>query len=412
MNIDDKKEKLIPELRFKEFKEEWKLNTLSNLTKIYDGTHMTPHYVERGVPFFSVEHLTSDNFNNTKYITQEVYDKESKRTKIEKEDILMTRIGDVGTSKYINWDAKASFYVSLALIKSNPQFNSSFFSQYIRFWKFQKQLYKKTLHVAFPKKINLEDIGTCTANLPTLPEQQKISSFLSLIDKKIELLNKKKELLEIYKKGIMHSIFNRDIRFKDSNGNNYPEWEEKRLGEIGKFYRGHTYSANNVDPKGSLLVLRSSNIQDNKLDIYNNLQFVNKNCDPNILLKVGDLAICMSNGTKELVGKTGEYLGDYKNKLTVGAFCSIFRSNYKFSKYLFQTTKYKKYLYLMLAGTNINNLNNTEMGKLTFFVPRDPAESEKINRFLSSIFHAYDKNLLEIKNTIRFKQSLLQKMFI
>jgi len=221
----------MPELRFSEFKGEWLVVKLGDLTKIYDGTHQTPKYVKDGIPFYSVEHITANQFNQTKYITEDKYLEECRRVKIEKGDILMTRIGSIGVPKLIDWDVEASFYVSLALIKKTESFNSAYIHFAISCEGFQRELWRRTIHVAFPQKINLGEIGECKLYLPTLPEQQKIASFFTSIDKKIELLKKKHSLLEQYKKGVMQKIFSQEIRFKDHNGNNYPDWEEKKLGE-------------------------------------------------------------------------------------------------------------------------------------------------------------------------------------
>ena len=125
------KHKNIPQLRFPEFEAEWKLKRLGDVTEIYDGTHQTPNYVKNGIPFYSVEQVTANDFTNTKFVTEEVYESERRRVVIEKGDILMTRIGDIGTPRYVDWDVRASFYVSLALIKQSDKYNSEFFSQYI-----------------------------------------------------------------------------------------------------------------------------------------------------------------------------------------------------------------------------------------------------------------------------------------
>ena len=136
-----------------------------------------------------VEHITADNFTQTKFISEEVFEKENKRVKLEKGDILMTRIGDIGTSKYISWNVKASFYVSLALLKQSYLINTLFLNQYIKSNDFQKELHKRTIHVAFPKKINLGEIGKCLIKVPSDKEQQKIAKFLSAIDDKIDSVN-------------------------------------------------------------------------------------------------------------------------------------------------------------------------------------------------------------------------------
>ena len=67
---------------------------------------------------------------------------------------------------------------------------------------------------------------------PSKEEQEKIANFFSLIDNKISLQSEKVEALKDYKKGIMQKIFSRELRFKDDEGRDYPEWEERKLGDI------------------------------------------------------------------------------------------------------------------------------------------------------------------------------------
>ena len=105
--------------------------------------------------------------------------------------------------------------------------------------------------------------------LPTLPEQQKIADFLSSADKKIDLLKQKKEKLKEYKKGLLQQIFSQQRRFKDEQGNPFPDWEEKRLGEVGDIVTGSTprtsekqYYKNGYLPFVSPADIRSREIKD------------------------------------------------------------------------------------------------------------------------------------------------------
>jgi type I restriction enzyme, S subunit len=228
-----------PTLRFPEFSSAWEYKAIKNFTKVYDGSHQTPEYVDKGVPFYSVEHVTANNFKKTKYISEEVFSKEQKRVKLERNDILMTRIGDIGTSKLIDWDVRASFYVSLALIKDSDSIDSSFLNQLIGTNTFQKELHKRTIHVAFPRKINLGEIGNCEIIFPIEEKEQwKIANFLNAVDAKLDGLRSKRSLLAEYKLGVMQKLFSQEIRFVSDDGNSFPEWEEKRIGDVFKATRG------------------------------------------------------------------------------------------------------------------------------------------------------------------------------
>ncbi len=199
--IQNLREKIFKQqIRFKDENGEdfpdWEVKKLGEIAKIFDGTHQTPNYVDNGIPFFSVENVTANNFTNTKYISKEVFERENKRVKIELGDILMTRIGDIGTVRYIDWEAEASFYVSLALIKQSEFYNSEYLAHYFATDKFQSELWNRTIHVAFPKKINLGEIGECLVSVPCDLEQTYIANFLTVFASKIET---EKKILQLYK---------------------------------------------------------------------------------------------------------------------------------------------------------------------------------------------------------------------
>lgn len=225
--------KKTPKLRFKEFGGEWESKKIGDISNIYDGTHQTPKYTDKGIKFVSVENI-NDIYKGNKYISEEEYNNNFK-IKPQINDIFMTRItaGEIGATAIVNKEEALAYYVSVALIRpDSKKVNSYFLTKYISNKYFKRELNKRIIHVAFPKKINLGDIGECGVYLSRLEEQEKIASFFSLIDEKIHKQQKKVEALEEYRKGMMQKIFSQEIRFKDDNGGEFPEWEEKEFSEF------------------------------------------------------------------------------------------------------------------------------------------------------------------------------------
>lgn len=185
----------------------WQTKKLGDVVMIIDGTHQTPKYVEKGIPFYSVENITSNNFSDTKFISEYVYAKEPSNRKIIKNDILMTRIGDIGTAKLVDWDVKAAFYVSLALIRCNRnKVLPEYLTQVINSSTFKKEVLSKSLLVAFPNKINLGDIGNCKISIPDLAEQERIVGILEVWDDYLEKLERKIQIEEALLKQILKSV--------------------------------------------------------------------------------------------------------------------------------------------------------------------------------------------------------------
>lgn len=187
-------------------------------------------------------------------------------------------------------------------------------------------------------------------------------------------------------------------------------WQNQRLGALGIFIRGLTYSASDISNEG-LLVLRSSNIQDNQLVLNKDLVYVRKECETNLLLKTGDVVICMSNGSKALVGKNAEYKGDYWGNATVGAFCSIFRAYSAFPKYLLKTDDYERFVSLSIGGGNINNLKNSLLENYVVAVPSSLKEQQKIADCLSSLDELIELQEQKLVALKQHKKGLMQQLF-
>ena len=235
----------IPAYRFKGYTDAWELRKLNEVSDIYDGTHQTPKYQDDGVMFLSVENIKT--LTSNKFISREAFEVEFK-IRPQRGDVLMTRIGDIGTANVVETDEDLAYYVSLALFKSeelNPYFlQASIYAPFV-----QDQIWKRTLHIAFPKKINKNEIGQVPINVPTLAEQTKIGSFFKQLDNTITLHQRKLDTLKEQKKTYLKLLFPAKgqtkpaLRFQGFED----DWEVKRISDIGDIVTGNTPSTSNED---------------------------------------------------------------------------------------------------------------------------------------------------------------------
>ena len=238
--------------------------------------------------------------------------------------------------------------------------------------------------------------------LPIISEQTKIAKFLSLLDERIATQSKIIEDLKKLKSAIIEKVFNG----KHS--------EKLQLNDVGSYIRGLTYSSNDVVEHGGTLVMRSNNIINGSLlDYNNNVVFVNKQMSAEQQLQNGDVVICMANGSSSLVGKSSFYDGSCHSPITVGAFCGIYRSKEPIVKWLFQTNKYRRYIWNSLQGGNgaIANLNGEDILNMSFSIPNTTIKDTCV-KMLTSMDSALENNMsLCVLYTLQ-KQHLLRQMFI
>ena len=243
--------------------------------------------------------------------------------------------------------------------------------------------------------------GVKTIN-PCLKEQKKIASLLALLDERIATQNKIIEDLKKLKCAIIEKVLNNS------------SCDKLRLGDVGSYIRGLTYSSNDVVECNGTLVMRSNNIVNgSSLDYTNNVVSVNKQISQEQQLQDGDIIICMANGSSALVGKSSFYDGKCSLPITVGAFCGIYRSKMPITKWLFQTNRYRRYIWNSLQGGNgaIANLNSEDILRMSFPLP-EKQTVEHCTKLLSSLESLIESNVSLCSMFSQQKEYLLRQMFI
>lgn len=199
---------------------------------------------------------------------------------------------------------------------------------------------------------------------------------------------------------------NRYDRYKDSGiawiGEIPEHWEVKRLKYFGNNYNGLTYSPNDIcSSQEGIIVLRSSNIKDNKLCFDDNV-YVNKEIPTKLLVNKGDILICSRNGSASLIGKAALIETDIK--ATFGAFMMIFKGNNICHKYLYYivTSCISQYKWLFTTAT-INQLTSSMLGEIFAPFICNKLEQQSIAAYL-------DQKCGEIDELITLQEEMITKL--
>lgn len=200
---------------------------------------------------------------------------------------------------------------------------------------------------------------------------------------------------------------NRYDKYKDSGiawiGEIPEHWEVRRLKHLGKNYNGLTYSPNDIcGSEDGILVLRSSNIKDNKLCFDDNV-YVKKEIPQKLIVNKGDILICSRNGSAELIGKAAFI--ELQMVATFGAFMMIFKGTSNiYHKYLFYivTSCISQYKWLFTTAT-INQLTSSMLGEIFAPFINNNLEQKSIATYL-------DKKCGEIDELITLQEEMITKL--
>ena len=324
------KQKYIPALRFPEFKSEWERKKVGELCDCIVPGRNKPTDFDGEIPWITtpdIEHNGIITFSKKGLNISEEQAKKIGSKIVPKNSIIISCVGDLGLSAIAGKKIVINQQLHAFLPKEQIEY---------RFLLYQLNSQKKYMEMVATKTavpyMNKDNCNSIPISFPALPEQKRIASFFTALDQKITQLKQKKTLLEQYKDGAMQKLLSQELRFKDNNGKAYPKWEIKKLGQIGECFIGLTYSPKDVVETGGVLVLRSSNVQNQTLAFDDNV-YVSTDISEKNFVKENDILICARNGSRSLIGKCALIKKEHEG-FAFGAFMSIYRSD--FNSYLYQ----------------------------------------------------------------------------
>jgi len=404
------KQKKIPKLRFPEFEGEWIQEKLDDVaSKIQDGTHFSPELLVEGKFLY----ITSKNVKNgyidlsdSYYVSYEDHKNIYKRCDTKKGDVLLTKDGTIGQASINTLSEEISLLSSVAFIRAKDKYLNEFICQLLLSPEGQREI-KKSIAGQALKRITLTKIKNFNYYFPSLPEQQKIASFFTAIDQKISQLKRKLTLLEEYKKGVMQKIFSQEIRFRDDNGQEFPKWEKKRLGELtyktGKKNKGSTpypiYSINNREgflPQGDQFEGVDSNSRGYDISLYKIIEEKTFAYNP-ARINVGSIGF--SGDLKDIIISSLYVCFKTKQGLE-DAYLLHYLKTFQFNKSVLQNVEggVRDYLfYENFSNIKINLPSNKEQ--------------VKIANFLSAIDDKINHTQKQVEKAEVWKKGLMQQMF-
>jgi type I restriction enzyme S subunit len=388
----------IPELRFLGFSEKWKEKRLGEIAKITTGSTpstLIEEYYNGEKLFVSPADIQENRyvFKTKTTLTESGF---GKGRKIAKGSVLFVCIGST-IGKIAQATEECLTNQQINALNANKEYANDFIYELLE--KNGTKI-KLLAGVQAVPQINKTDFSNFKYFLPTLPEQKKIASFLSAVDEKIQQLSRKKELLEQYKKGVMQQLFSGKLRFKDEQGNDYADWEEKTFGAVARFVNGKAYKQVELLSEGKYRVLRVGNLFSNNEWYYSDLEL-----DKDKYIEKGDLIYAWSASFGPRFWEQEKIIYHYHIWKVVPN--ENVDKLFLFHTFMFDVEKLKT----QSQGGTMFHITKGNIETRLFNFPC-LEEQQKIADFLSSIDTRIESTNQQITQTQSFKKGLLQQMFV
>ena len=408
-----------PMLRFKaddgsEFPA-WEEKTLGEITGLFVGKSFTSELNKNGC--YVVMDMGSVSPDGS-IIDAKLTDLD--RDMLRRGDLIMPKddIGGgliIGKTAYIPCDDKYVCGDHVYRLRFDSEIDGLFMHYEINSSGPQRRLGRKVTGSA-QLGLNSKSVSSETVSVPFLPEQRKIADFLSAVDDVIAAQQAEVDAWEQRKKGVMQKLFSQEVRFKADDGSEFPAWEEKTLGEEGRFYGGLSGKDKKDFDCGTARFLTYMNVYKNTFASRDAMGYVEVgDAEKQNKVRYGDILFTQSSETVDEVGLSSVYL--YDDEPYLNSFCMGYRFNNlanvcpEFIGYCMRSNGIRKSIMLMGQGISRINLGKKRLATVKYKIPSLP-EQRKIADCLASMDEVIQKSKDELAKWQELKKGLLQQMFV
>ena len=389
--------KKVPEIRFRGFDGEWEEKKLN---------YFVEKIAEKNTDY-RVKNVISNSAKNGLISQLDFFDKDiankgniDKYYIIKKDDFVYNPrksieapYGPINRYKYDEEGVVSPLYYCFRV---NQRIDKNYLQYYFKSDKWHRFIYRNGDQGARHDRVSIKDSEFINMNIryPSINEQKRIGNFLIKVDKLIEKQDEKVKNYELYKKGMMQKIFSQEIRFRGDRGEEYPEWEERKLKEIFKITAGGDISKENVS---SYLVdkfiypIYSNSLNENGLYGYSDVYKVE-----------GETLTVTGRGT---IGVAKARYEKYFPIVRLLVLRPKEKCNVKFFEETINITK------IYVESTGVPQLTAPQLSKIKVNVPC-LEEQNKIANFLYKVDSLIEKEEEKLENFKSWKRGLLQGMFV
>jgi len=406
---------MVPRLRFQGFNKDWESQKLHGLTLYIKGyAFKSKDFQKKGYNrVIRVSDISSTSIkaeSDNVYVSEEIF-RTNEKFVLQDNDIIITTVGSnpklrdssVGRPVFVLKSNNMILNQNLLVLRALEGYSPSFIYSFLKRERYHYFITSIQRGNANQSNITVSDLMDFSISYPDTEEQQKIASFLSSVDNKISQLEKKKTLLETYKRGIMQKIFSQELRFKDESGQEFPDWS---------FEKGNTLfsSITNKNHNSDLPILAISQefgaVPRDMIDYSINVSI--KSVSSYKVVEKGNFIISLRSF------QGGIEYSRYKG------ICSpayiILKANVNIVDGFFKEY-FKTHNYIQQLNSKLEGIRDGKMISYKYFSEIElpyPSilEQQKIASFLLSIDKKIEITSTQLEKTREFKKGLLQQMFV